>query len=246
MKEACPHCKSTEIIRYGHTRHKKQNYLCKSCGKQFSNLTIKEAEPTAQDLDEAQLIRAFQSRMSLRRMSFVFAVSIASLTKFLINQGKDLAILTIQQMDYILENVPTITLECDEMHTFIGKKSEKRWIWIAKDRKTGLIIAYHVGMRDTASCKEFYEKIPLNIRTKARFVTDQWSVYGNILPQSQHFPQDNRGETNHIERFNGTLRAFCSRLVRKSYSFSKKLENLTHHLNIVIFQHNKRTLSPLP
>ncbi|MEB3160457.1 MAG: IS1 family transposase, partial [Synechocystis sp.] len=33
------------------------------------------------------------------------------------------------------------------------------------------------------------------------------------------------GETSHIERFNNTLRQRCSRLVRKSLSFSKNIFN---------------------
>jgi IS1 family transposase len=46
------------------------------------------------------------------------------------------------------------------------------------------------------------------------------------------------GQTNHIERFNGTLRLRASRLVRKALSFSKKLANhigaiwyFIHHYN---------------
>jgi len=33
------------------------------------------------------------------------------------------------------------------------------------------------------------------------------------------------GKTNHVERFNNTLRQRVSRLARKTLSFSKKLEN---------------------
>ncbi|MBO8087598.1 MAG: hypothetical protein J7D61_16305, partial [Marichromatium sp.] len=47
-----------------------------------------------------------------------------------------------------------------------------------------------------------------------------------------------QGETNHIERFNGTLRQRISRLVRKSLAFSKNQENhlgalwnFIHHYN---------------
>ncbi|WP_242471088.1 IS1 family transposase, partial [Thiocystis violacea] len=46
------------------------------------------------------------------------------------------------------------------------------------------------------------------------------------------------GKTNHIERYNGTLRQRISRLVRKALSFSKKLQNhigaiwyFVHHYN---------------
>jgi insertion element IS1 protein InsB len=32
----CPHCQSTQIVKNGLTRHQKQNYRCKVCGKQFT------------------------------------------------------------------------------------------------------------------------------------------------------------------------------------------------------------------
>jgi IS1 family transposase len=49
------------------------------------------------------------------------------------------------------------------------------------------------------------------------------------------------GKTNHIERFNNTWRQRVSRSVRKTLSFSKKLENhigaiwyFIHHYNYVL------------
>ena len=60
-----------------------------------------------------------------------------------------------------------------------------------------------------------------------------------VIPPARHF-QVGKGEpgTHHIERFNNTLRQRCSRLVRKTLSFSRKLENrvgviwnFNHHHN---------------
>lgn len=31
----CPHCQSHSLKKNGHTHYGKQNYLCKSCGRQF-------------------------------------------------------------------------------------------------------------------------------------------------------------------------------------------------------------------
>jgi transposase-like protein len=31
----CPHCQSTKIKKNGNKPYKKQNYLCKNCGRQF-------------------------------------------------------------------------------------------------------------------------------------------------------------------------------------------------------------------
>jgi insertion element IS1 protein InsB len=56
--------------------------------------------------------------------------------------------------------------------------------------------------------------------------TDGYEVYKNFISENQHRPLSKIfGETNHIERFNCTLRQRVSRLVRKALSFSKKIEN---------------------
>lgn len=35
MREKCPHCKSEDTKKNGHTHYGKQNYRCKKCGRQF-------------------------------------------------------------------------------------------------------------------------------------------------------------------------------------------------------------------
>jgi len=66
-----------------------------------------------------------------------------------------------------------------------------------------------------------------------------WEAYACIFPSKRHqrVGKDS-GLTNHIETFNNTLRQRISRLVRKTLSFSKKLENhigaiwyFIHHYN---------------
>ena len=53
-----------------------------------------------------------------------------------------------------------------------------------------------------------------------------WSAYDQIFPESRHRCVGKKsGKTNLIERFNCTLRQRVFRLVRKTLSFSKKLEN---------------------
>ena len=45
-------------------------------------------------------------------------------------------------------------------------------------------------------------------------------------------------KTNHIERFNLTLRQNLSRLIKKTLSFRKSLENLEASLAIFIYDYN--------
>ena len=51
-------------------------------------------------------------------------------------------------------------------------------------------------------------------------------VYEGVIPAAQHKAITQLARrTNHIERFNNTLRQRVSRLVRETLSFSKKLAN---------------------
>jgi hypothetical protein len=47
-----------------------------------------------------------------------------------------------------------------------------------------------------------------------------------------------RGQTDHIERFNNTLWQRCSRLMRKTLSFSKKVANRTGGIWYFIHNYN--------
>ena len=52
-------------------------------------------------------------------------------------------------------------------------------------------------------------------------------AYKAVFPAEKHVSSKIKKDTNHIERFNNSIRNRCSRLVRKSPSFSKKLK---HHI----------------
>ena len=65
-----------------------------------------------------------------------------------------------------------------------------------------------------------------NDQHRAVCYTDFWTAYPLVLPQKRHRAVGKEtGLTNHIERFNNTLRQRISRLVQQTLSFSKKIQN---------------------
>jgi insertion element IS1 protein InsB len=119
----------------------------------------------------------------------------------------------------------------DEMSSFVQNKANKQWIWLAMDPKSRQIIAFHVGDRSRKSAKRLWAKIPLAYRQHATFYTDRYVVYAEVIPATQHKAISKLArKTNHIERFNNTLRQRVSRLVREGLSFSKKL---AHHIGAI-------------
>ena len=110
-----------------------------------------------------------------------------------------------------------LTLECDQAWSFVGNKGNKQWIWLAIDRDTREIEGMHVGDRSRNSAQALWQALPSIYRQCAVCYTDFWAAaaYATILPSKRHRAVGKEtGKTNHIERFNCTLRQRVSRLVR--------------------------------
>lgn len=107
------------------------------------------------------------------------------------------------------------------MWSFVAKKSRKRWIWMVLCRRTRQIIAYAVGTRSRKTCKLLWSRVPRGYRYKRCF-TDFYEAYCTVVPERHHFAVGKEeGQTNHIERFNLTLRRRLARFARKTLAFSK-------------------------
>lgn len=130
--------------------------------------------------------------------------------------------------------------EADEMWTFVGKKERKQWLWLVMNTANRQVIAFHVGGRGQEDARLLFDKIPRVFKDDTVFFTDFWKGY-NILDEEKHVAAGKeKGYTNHIERFNNTMRQRCSRLVRLSLSFSKKLENHIGAIKYFIHHYNTK------
>ena len=130
-------------------------------------------------------------------------------------------------------------MELDELWSFVFKKDNKAWIWIALCRKTRQVVAYAVGDRSKNTCKELWNSIPEEYR-KGHCFTDFWDAYQVIIPEEQHSAVGKEtGETAHVERWNNTLRQRLGRFVRKTLSFSKSTLMHIACLDLFLHRYNK-------
>ena len=103
--------------------------------------------------------------------------------------------------------------ELDERWSFVGHKANRQWVWIAMDANTRQVIAFHVGDHSSPSATALWEKIPAIYQEQAMFFTDQYAVYTGVIPSARHRAISKLArKTNHVERFNCTLRQRVSRL----------------------------------
>jgi IS1 family transposase len=83
-----------------------------------------------------------------------------------------------------------------------------------------------VGDRDEFTARCLGESLPPGRRERAIVATDLLPIYEAMVPERWHATGGKgSGLTNHIERFFGTVRQRGARVVRKTLSFSRKMEN---------------------
>ncbi len=231
-KPICPRCGSQHIVKNGRIHNKKPKYQCQDCRRQFVEKSNKKviAQETFELID-----RLLLEKIPLAGIARATQVSETWLQKYVNDKYAQVA----QKIHVSEKSKGKLTIECDEAWSFVRNKDNKQWIWLAMDKKTREIVGVYIGDRSKESAQKLWDSLPAVYRQCAVCYTDFWVSYYEIFPKQRHKAIGKEsGQTNHIERFNNTMRQRISRLVRKTLSFSKKLENhigaiwyFIHHYN---------------
>jgi insertion element IS1 protein InsB len=238
IRDVCPRCKSPKYKKNGHIHTGQQNHQCKNCGRQFVQGF---AQYRISDDTRALIERLLVERISLRGICRAVGVGLKWLLGFLVQCVETLPDHLHVQPVTCHGNVimRRLEVEADEMSSFVQTRANKQWIWIAMDAKSRQVIAFDVGDHSRRSAKRLWAKIPQAYRRQATFYTDQYVGYEGVIPAAQHKVISKLArKTNHIERFNNTLRQRVSRLVREALSFSKKLANHIGAIKLFICHYN--------
>ena len=228
----CPNCNSKDVVKNGFIHNGNQNHKCKACGRQFVEAPRQKliSEETKALIDKLLL-----EKIPLAGMARVCDVSKTWLQDYVNRKYEVIP----QKVNVSAKKKGRLTIQCDEMWSFVGNKGNKQWIWLALDIETREIIGVHIGDRSEQGAKKLWDSLPSVYRQCAVAYTDFWRAYALVFPTPRHKSVGKEsGKTNYIERFNCTMRQRVSRLVRKTLSFSKKLENhigaiwfFIHHYN---------------
>ena len=105
-------------------------------------------------------------------------------------------------------------------------------------RRTRQIVAFVIGDRGETTCRKLWEQIPPTYKGCQSY-SDFWEAYQLVFPEETHeCVGKGSGQTNHMERWDCTLRQSCARFVRKTLSFSKS--DAMHEIvtRLFIVRHN--------
>ena len=107
--------------------------------------------------------------------------------------------------------------ETDEFWSFVGNKHNQRWTWLAIEKTSGAVVAWHNGKRtddDLQALLNLMCDIPIN-----KYYTDDWGGYKRMLPTEKHIV--GKAETWKIERKNLNFRTHIKRLSRRTICYSR-------------------------
>ena len=97
------------------------------------------------------------------------------------------------------------------------KKSNKLWVWKARDRATGRLIDWELGGRDAATLERMLERLK---RWRVRlYCADGWAAYAELIPQGRLFV--GKEETHGIERDHSRQRHWLARFRRRTCVVSR-------------------------
>ena len=137
----CPRCQLSHIKKNGHTYYRKQNYQCRLCDRQFV-IRDELVSPQTKEL----IVLLLLERISLRGICRVAGVSLCWLLNFL----EKLYETVPEDLSFSVPadaEIEILCLEADEILSFVGKKENKRWIWLIIERRTLQITTVQIGDR---------------------------------------------------------------------------------------------------
>lgn len=184
MRTCCPSCGSSAFKKNGINRHGNQNHKCLDCKRQF----ILNPENKIISEETKELVRSLLlERLSLRGICRVAKVSLSWLLNFVKTEyDKTSRNLNIKvppgSLGLILERI-----EADELWSFVGKKKNRVWIWLALDALTRQVVAMHAGGRAEEDAKAFWAEIPDPYRSECDIYTDEWDAYKGAIPPEAHY-----------------------------------------------------------
>ena len=212
----CPACKKSCIVKNGSTKTGKQQYYCKICTRRFiAFYTYNAYLPTVDN----SIVILTKEGLGIRSIARYLGISCTTVLKRLLKIAERLtAPITFSNGTY----------EVDELHTYIGNKSQAAWIVYALERTTGNVVAFNMGNRSSSTIATVIDR--LGLLSAQCIYTDKLPHYRSIISKRIH--KVTPYGTNHIERKNLTLRTHLKRLSRRTICFSKSVVMLTACLKI--------------
>ena len=228
IEVTCPYCNSNHVVKNGKDEKNKQRFLCKNEQCNHQTFLVDYSDIGRQQHIKDLILKMAVNGSGIRDIARVLAISpntvIETLKKaddMIDNVNRELLEKNAKEgIDIDIVPINAIDVELDEMWSFVGNKSNQRWLWLAIDHNTGDTVAFVFGRRKNEvflKLKKLLESFNIG-----KYYTDNWGAYSKNLNKEKH--EIGKKNTQTIERKNLTLRTRVKRLTRKTICFSKSIK----------------------
>ncbi len=157
----------------GHSASGSQQYHCKDCGAH----KVLDPEPRGYSEEEKDWVyRAYRERGSKRAISRIFGTGRCCVESMARKKGREMGSVA----DGLRPAKENDVLELDECWTYVRKRSNKRWLWVALCRRTRQVVANAYGDRSAKTCARLWSRIPEEYR-RGRSFSDFWKSYRPVF-----------------------------------------------------------------
>ncbi len=220
----CPNCKLPFIGKNGFSRKGVPRYLCHNNQCRTKSFMLEYCYNACVPKVKEQAIEMAINGSGIRDTSRVLEISKTTVISTL--KAKEASLIqvnpNIKTLKLSSESEVRVKLACDvaeldEQWSFVGSKSNQRWLWLAIDHVTGVVLAYVFGRRKDKIFNKLKALLePFGIQ---KFCTDDWGAYTRNIDEDKHII--GKKNTQKIERKNLNFRTWIKRLTRKTICFSK-------------------------
>lgn len=192
----CPKGCASVAVKAGKRSDGLQRFRCSSCGKTFSESRVQDSLfETKQAVDDAKALLALQLLVegnSIRSTERITGLHRDTVMSLLVKAGTRCAALMSEKV----RDVPVEDVQMDEIWSFVGKKESRRvygdkdfqkigdaWTFIAIERNTKLVLAFHLGKRTMGSTQRFMQKLAIAASISQRFqlTSDGFKSYNHAV-----------------------------------------------------------------
>lgn len=187
----CSTCQN-EARKFGRDRHGNQRYQCLTCRRTWTDLPARPLDEMNLPLDKAVFVLQLLSEgMSVRAASRVSGVAKGTILSLLVCAGDKCE----EFLGVRLKGVSAKNVQADEIWGWVRMKEKQRlkrgiedeeigdaYCYCAIERKTKLILAWHIGKRDAINTAVFINEVENNTRGRFQISTDGWSPYKEAIP----------------------------------------------------------------
>lgn len=186
----CPQCQSS-TRRFGQNRNGSQRYRCDACRRTFTDARTQPTDRRLLARDKALLcLRMLLEGMSVRSVERLTSVHRDTILAVLVDAGTH----SQRFLERIVRSIPVEDVQADEIWGFVGCKEKTRerrgygeelgdaWCFVAIERTTKMVLAWHLGKRTPVDTLYFSAKLGDATNGRFQLTTDGFTPYRTQVP----------------------------------------------------------------